>query len=150
MKKYEITIRNAQGDPTHSDKIEANSPKEAYEKFVASNKPIPFSRIIINWGFSGAEGYDPPHYEGHVEEPENNQSGETKETEREIAVRSIGSTKEVTPSNEPSQQVIEKSVVRLEEKLDKLWRVMDHIRGIGISIAMMFALTFIVPQCSGS
>lgn len=38
---------------------------------------------------------------------------------------------------------------KVEEKLDKLYDVMNHIRWIGLSIASMFALTFIIPQCSG-
>jgi len=37
----------------------------------------------------------------------------------------------------------------IEHKLDKLYDVMNHIRWIGLSIGCMFALTFIVPQCTG-
>ena len=38
---------------------------------------------------------------------------------------------------------------KVEEKLDRLYDVMNHIRWIGLSIGCMFALTFIVPQCTG-
>ena len=37
----------------------------------------------------------------------------------------------------------------IEHKLDRLYDVMNHIRWIGLSIGCMFALTFIVPQCTG-
>ena len=48
-----------------------------------------------------------------------------------------------SPSLEPS------STKQIEDKLDKLYDVMNHIRWIGLSIGCMFALTFIVPQCTG-
>ena len=38
------------------------------------------------------------------------------------------------------------STASLEEKLDKLYDVMNHIRWIGLSIAGMFAITFIIPH----
>ena len=38
----------------------------------------------------------------------------------------------------------------IEHKLDRLYDVMNHIRWIGLSIGCMLALTFIVPQCTGS
>ena len=38
---------------------------------------------------------------------------------------------------------------KVEEKLDRLYDVMNHIRWIGLRIGCMFALTFIVPQCTG-
>lgn len=37
----------------------------------------------------------------------------------------------------------------IEHKLDRLYDVMNHIRWIGLSIGCMFAITFIVPQCTG-
>jgi hypothetical protein len=37
---------------------------------------------------------------------------------------------------------------RIEDKLDKLYDVMNHIRWIGLGIGGMFAITFIIPQCS--
>ena len=37
----------------------------------------------------------------------------------------------------------------IESKLDRLYDVMNHIRWIGLSIAGMFAITFIIPQCTG-
>ena len=33
-----------------------------------------------------------------------------------------------------------------DEKLDKIYDVLNHIRWIGLSIAMMFALTFVIPN----
>ena len=35
-------------------------------------------------------------------------------------------------------------------KLDYICKTLNHIRWIGLSIGCMFALTFIVPQCTGS
>ena len=37
----------------------------------------------------------------------------------------------------------------IESKLARLYDVMNHIRWIGLSIGGMFALTFILPQCTG-
>ena len=37
----------------------------------------------------------------------------------------------------------------IEHKLDKLYDVMNHIRWIGLGIGGMFAITFVIPQCSG-
>ena len=34
-------------------------------------------------------------------------------------------------------------------KLDYICKTLNHIRWIGLSIGCMFALTFIVPQCTG-
>ena len=36
-----------------------------------------------------------------------------------------------------------------DQKLDKIYDVLNHIRWIGLGIGGMFALTFIVPQCTG-
>lgn len=85
MKKYQITIRDSSGNPTHEDEIEANSPKEAYDKFVDSNKSIPYRRVFVNWGMFGAEGYDPPHYEGHEKEPTEIKSDKPKDIKSDIA-----------------------------------------------------------------
>ena len=57
MKKYEINIRD-KGETIHSEEIEAKSPRAAYEKYVDLNKPIPFKRIYVNWGWFGADGFD--------------------------------------------------------------------------------------------
>jgi len=38
----------------------------------------------------------------------------------------------------------------IEQKLDKLYDVMNHLRWIGLGIGGMFAMTFIIPQfCTG-
>ena len=37
----------------------------------------------------------------------------------------------------------------IEKKLDKLYDVMNHIRYIGLGIGGMFAITFIIPNCTG-
>ena len=36
-----------------------------------------------------------------------------------------------------------------DQKLDKIYDVLNHTRWIGLGIGGMFALTFIVPQCTG-
>ena len=36
-----------------------------------------------------------------------------------------------------------------EDKLNYLCKTLDQIRWIGLSIAVMFALTFLIPQCTG-
>ena len=36
-----------------------------------------------------------------------------------------------------------------DQKLDKIYDVLNHIRWIGLGIGGMFALTFIIPQCTG-
>ena len=53
--------------------------------------------------------------------------------------------------NQKSPPSIEKSSSNssIEHKLDRLYDVMNHIRWIGLSIGCMFAITFIVPQCTG-
>jgi hypothetical protein len=56
-----------------------------------------------------------------------------------------------TSTKEDSSSTLEDSSdTLLSHKLDKLYDVMNHIRWIGLSIGCMFALTFIVPQCTGS
>ena len=37
----------------------------------------------------------------------------------------------------------------IEDKLDKIYDVMNHIRWIGLSIGGMFVITFMLPQCTG-
>ena len=140
MEKYQITIRDKK-ETIHSEEIEAKSPKAAYEKYVALNKPIPFKRISVNWGMFGADGFDPPHYEGHVEESQNDVSSETKKKDTNSPSRSPSSA-ELNPLKGFEHEEI-------EYQLDKIYIVMDHIRWIGLSIGCMLALTFIVPQCTG-
>jgi hypothetical protein len=36
-----------------------------------------------------------------------------------------------------------------EDKLNYICQTLDQIRWIGLSIALMFALTFVIPQCTG-
>jgi hypothetical protein len=36
-----------------------------------------------------------------------------------------------------------------DDKLDKIYDVLNHIRWIGLSIGGMFAVTFMLPQCTG-
>jgi len=52
----------------------------------------------------------------------------------------------VSPSKEDKLKAVSPSK---EDKLDKIYDVLNHIRWIGLSIASMFALTFIIPQCTG-
>ena len=37
----------------------------------------------------------------------------------------------------------------LEVRLERIYDVLNHMRWIGLGIGGMFALTFIVPQCTG-
>jgi hypothetical protein len=53
--------------------------------------------------------------------------------------------KSASTSNESKQQVSGS----IEDKLDRLYDVMNHIRWIGLGIGGMFAITFILPQCTG-
>jgi hypothetical protein len=39
--------------------------------------------------------------------------------------------------------------VSKDDKLDKIYDVLNHIRWIGLSIGGMFAVTFMLPQCTG-
>jgi hypothetical protein len=65
MKMFDVMIADSKGTPFLQDKIEADSPEEAYRSFVNKSKPLPYGRVSVNWGMFGAEGFDPPHYEGH-------------------------------------------------------------------------------------
>ena len=58
---------------------------------------------------------------------------------------------EKTPSHESSKGGGSRDAISssTDQKLDKIYDVLNHIRWIGLSIGGMFALTFIVPQCSG-
>ena len=53
-------------------------------------------------------------------------------------------------NQQPLKGFEQKTTESFGEKLDRLYDVMNHIRWIGLSIGCMFALTFIVPQCTGS
>ena len=52
-----------------------------------------------------------------------------------------------TETNNNTESVSSNSSI--EHKLDRLYDVMNHIRWIGISIGCMFAITFMIPQCTG-
>ena len=67
MKKYDVSISDEKDHPFKQLEIEASSPAEAYKIFVESTKPLPFRRINVNWGMLGAKGFEPPHYEGHLD-----------------------------------------------------------------------------------
>ena len=56
---------------------------------------------------------------------------------------------ETSSQQQPLKGFEQKTTESVGEKLDKLYDVMNHIRWIGLSIGCMFALTFIVPQCTG-
>ena len=73
---------------------------------------------------------------------------EVKET-REIT--NTITKEEKTPSHESSKGGGSRDAISsfTDQKLDKIYDVLNHIRWIGLGIGGMFALTFIVPQCSG-
>ena len=130
MKKYQITIRD-KGETTQSDEVEASSPKEAYEKYVASNKPIPFKRISVNWGMFGADGFDPPHYEGHVGESQDDESSETMKND----------TENPTQSTNKDERVVK----LLEAQNKKLSEVTTLLRAIRLGIFLIILLAFGIP-----
>ena len=55
--------------------------------------------------------------------------------------------KKSTPENFKSQQI--KQLNSLNNKLDKIYEVLVLIRWAAIGIGAMFAITFIIPQCTG-
>jgi hypothetical protein len=69
-------------------------------------------------------------------------------------IKAWGTSDESEPNSSPNEthngstEAIS-SNSSIEHKLDRLYDVMNHIRWIGLSIGCMFALTFIVPQCTG-
>ena len=78
------------------------------------------------------------------------QKAEVKET-REIT--NTITNEEKTPSHESSKGGVSEDAISssfTDQKLDKIYDVLNHIRWIGLGIGGMFALTFIVPQmCTG-
>jgi hypothetical protein len=87
----------------------------------------------------GAKQFEPPHYEGHIAKKE------TREITNTIT------KEEKTPSHESSKGGGSRDAISsfTDQKLDKIYDVLNHIRWIGLGIGGMFALTFIVPQCTG-
>ena len=145
MKKYQITIRD-KGETTQSDEVEASSPKEAYEKYVASNKPIPFKRISVNWGMFGADGFDPPHYEGHVGESQDDESSETMKNDTENPTQS---------NNKIDERVVKLqtfSSPSLEAKIDKLNENLNFLKRyiVLITIALFVLMSWTALGATGS
>ena len=67
MKKYDVSIRDNNGDIFLKESIEADSPDSAYKSFVELKKDLPYNRVLVNWSWGGVKPFDPPHYEGHVD-----------------------------------------------------------------------------------
>ncbi len=147
MKNYEVYLINDDGSPMLQKdgsriddfSIKAESPKLAYEAFVKSIKPLPFAKVRVHWGLLGAKQFEPPHYEGH----------RAKKETREIT--NTITKEEKTPSHESSKGGGGRDAISAstDQKLDKIYIELQHIRWIGLGIGAMFALTFIVPQCTG-
>jgi len=72
MKKFDVRLTNKSGVSLKKDSIQAETPEEAYNLFVESNKPLPYERINVFWGMlgTGAQDFDPPHYDGHDKDAE--------------------------------------------------------------------------------
>ena len=102
------------------------SPKEAYKKFLASEPKIKARKVRVDCGLFGTN-----LFRDHIREP-------SAEEKRKAEEEQEGTTEEHKGSSS------------LEQKLDKLYDVLNHIRWIGLSIGGMFALTFIIPQCTGN
>ena len=105
----------------------SNSHEEAYQSFLSHNSSR--AKIVLVWD---EDEDDPVEYSEHIK------------SEKEL--ESIQKNNE----NKPLKGFEQKTTESVGEKLDKLYDVMNHIRWIGLSIGGMFALTFIVPQCTGS
>tara|TARA_Y100001934_G_scaffold270914_1_gene356586 strand:+ start:615 stop:1043 length:429 start_codon:yes stop_codon:yes gene_type:complete len=130
MKKYIVFWkRNKEGEVVERE-IEAGSPKAAYREFLGSEPEILDQPVVVEGraSFAGLPmGYlESEHFEEHIDR--------TKEA--------------AEPENSKQEEINGASSV--EQKLDKIYGVLDHIRWIGIGIGCMFAMTFIFPKCSGS
>ena len=141
MKEYEVYLINDDGSPMLQKdgsrfddfSIKAESPKLAYEAFVNSMKSLPFAKIRVSWGFMGHEQFEPPHLEDH----QDREQKVTEEDPNESNQKNSGVSRDAISSS-------------TDQKLDKIYDVLNHIRWIGLGIGGMFALTFIVPQmCTG-
>ena len=129
MKKYRVFWkRNKDGEVVERE-IEAGSPKAAYREFLGSEPEVLNQPVVVEGraSFAGLPmGYlESEHFEEHIDR--------TKEA--------------AEPENSKREEINGASSV--EQKLDKLYDVLDHIRWIGLSIGGMLALTFIIPQCVG-
>ena len=103
-----------------ADEIKAENEKSAYSAFIEKAEEIRQESVIVNWGYMGEAKFS-----DHIE------ASSTKITSESSKISSSTSTSSI------------------EDKLDKLYDVMNHIRWIGLGIGGMFAITFIIPQCSG-
>ena len=160
MKNYEVYLINDDGSPMLQKdgsriddfSIKAESPKLAYEAFVKSIKPLPFAKVRVHWGLLGAKQFEPPHYEGHIAKKETREITNTITKEETREITNTITKEEKTPSHESSKGGGSRDAISssTDQKLDKIYDVLNHIRWIGLGIGGMFALTFIVPQmCTG-
>lgn len=66
MKKFKVSIRRLDGEIYIENDIYEETFDKAYNAFVHSNKPLPYSKVCVFGGLlSGDKFYAPPHYEGH-------------------------------------------------------------------------------------
>ena len=79
----------------------------------------------------------------------NNELQSIIEKQKEALKSTPNQGSETSSQQEPLKGFDQKTTESVGEKLDRLYDVMNHIRWIGLSIGCMFALTFIVPQCTG-
>jgi len=79
----------------------------------------------------------------------NNELQSIIEKQKEALKSTPNQGSETSSQQEPLKGFEQKTTESVGEKLDRLYDVMNHIRWIGLSIGCMFALTFIVPQCTG-
>ena len=61
MKKYDVSIRDNNGDIFLNESIEADSPDSAYKSFTELYKDLPYNRALVNWGLMGAKPFNPHH-----------------------------------------------------------------------------------------
>ena len=79
----------------------------------------------------------------------NNELQSIIEKQKEALKSTPNQVSETSSQQVPLKGFEQKNTESVGEKLDRLYDVMNHIRWIGLSIGCMFALTFIVPQCTG-
>ena len=100
--------------------IEAKTSKDAYLKFIEED--VYRSVAVTVW--SEGEASKTEDFEDHIQEAEDRELNDEH--------KSISHSSSFT-----------------DQKLDKIYDVLNHIRWIGLGIGGMFALTFIIPQCTG-
>ena len=127
MAKYEVKF-----DVDGQDflEFERGSAEEAYEAFLEEDEKELDAPIVVWLGLEKVATF-----KRHI--------GGEDDVEEEIA--SHGDT---NYEHQPSRS-FEQTNRAIEDKLDKLYDVMNHIRWIGLGIGGMFAITFVIPQCSG-